>query len=392
MIIKRAIAKRMEQLLKQYPIVSLLGPRQSGKTTLAKEVCQGYSYVNMELPINRIRFAEDPLGFMINHPCPVIFDEVQQVPELLSYLQVEADRLGGTGLYVVTGIHQPRLRAAITQSLAGRVALLELLPLSIAELKENGIQIERDSIMLQGFMPRLYRYSMNAYDLYENYYKTYVERDVAQLIHLRDIHTFAVFMQLLAGRAGQLLNMASLARDVGVSAVTIKEWISLLEASYIVTLVRPYHNNFGKRLTKSPKLYFIETGLLCFLLGLHTEEQIKRDPLVGHIFENMVVMELLKTKYNENYSADLYFYHSDRGAEIDILLSNRNELTPVEIRAAYSYKNDFSKNLTKFVDLAKCSNRGFIIYAGETHHATTGPDWIHFSESATVMNSILSSF
>ncbi|MFV0275630.1 MAG: ATP-binding protein, partial [Parahaliea sp.] len=319
-MITRHLEQELHRLLKEYPCITLLGPRQAGKTTLARTLA-GYDYVNLELPEQREFATTDPKAFLARFEGKVILDEIQRVPALLSYIQVEVDRRQQNGQFVMTGSHQLELRAAINQSLAGRTALLHLYPFSMAELQDAGIGLPTAAdYIFQGFLPRIYDQHQRPIQAYSNYYQTYVERDVRQLINLKDQNTFENFLKLLAGRAGQLMDYQSLANDVGISATTIKNWLSVLEASYIVFKLPPYFNNFGKRVIKAPKYYFVETGLLSYLLGIEHPQQVARDPLIGQLFENLVISECLKAQANRGKRSDLYFFLDSNGNEIDLLL------------------------------------------------------------------------
>jgi len=323
MLIDREIEAELLQLLKEYPVVTLLGPRQAGKTTLAKKLMPvaGYAYCNLELPENRELATHDPKAFLRQFRGKVVLDEIQRVPLLLSYIQARVDEHQVNGEFVLTGSHQLELKAAIGQSLAGRTAILHLLPLSIAELTQADIRFDRfEAYAFHGFLPRIYDRKQRPTRAWSNYYQTYVERDVRLLINLKDASLFEKFIKLLAGRVGQILNLSSLAGDVGVDAKTIRQWLSILEASFIIFKLPPYYENFGKRVIKSPKYYFIDVGLLVFLLGIEHPDQITRDPLVGGIFENMVVIELLKARLNRGAMANLYYYRDSNGNEIDLLV------------------------------------------------------------------------
>ena len=288
-MIKRKIALELLKLLAEYPVVTILGPRQAGKTTLAKNVLNTYEYCNLEAPEIRAFATDDPKGFLAQFKKNVILDEIQRVPELLSYIQVIVDSEVRNGQFVLTGSHQLALHEAISQSLAGRTGILNLYPFSIDELSAADIFLgDYEHYIFQGFLPRIYDQHQRPTQAYSNYYQTYVERDVRQLINLKDIALFEKFIKLIAGRVGQLMDYSSLANDVGVSANTIKEWLSILEASFIVYKLSPYFENFGKRVVKSPKYYFMDTGLLAFLLGIEKASQVSRDPLVGQLFENLM--------------------------------------------------------------------------------------------------------
>jgi len=365
-MIKRHIEKELHELLREYPIVTILGPRQAGKTTLAKHALASYAYANLENPESRALAIDDPKAFLGQFKGNVILDEIQRVPELLSYIQDIVDTNKQNGQFVLTGSHQLALREAITQSLAGRTSILNLLPFSIAELSEAKITFpQMEEYIYQGFMPRIYDQQQRPTRAYSNYYQTYVERDVRQLINLKDFTLFEKFIKLLAGRIGQLMDYSSLANAVGVSSNTIKHWLSILEASFIVYKLTPYFENFGKRVVKSPKYYFIDTGLLAFLLGIEKPNQITRDPLVGQVFENLIVIECLKERLNQGNLPNLYFYRDSNGNEVDIIYQNGRELTAIEVKSSSTYKSTLLKGLKKMAKLSPSLTHSYLIYAGE---------------------------
>ncbi|MDR1280848.1 MAG: ATP-binding protein [Opitutaceae bacterium] len=365
-LIPRKATATLAKLAAQYPVVTITGPRQSGKTTLARFQFGDHRYVNLEAPDVRTFAVEDPREFLRQYPAPVIFDEIQNVPELLSYLQVMVDeRAGENGLYVLTGSRQPELRAAVSQSLAGRTGLLHLLPLSLVELRETGVCEDRDVVLHKGLMPKIYSQNVEPLFLYRDYFHTYVERDVRQLINVRDLSVFETFMRLVAGRVGQVVNLSALGDDAGVSHVTVREWLSVLEASYVIFPLRPYFRNFNKRQIKAPKLYFVEPGLVAYLLGLTSAEQVARDPLLGGLFENLVVIEALKARYNSGADADLYFFRDSRGGEVDLLFVKGRQVLPVEIKAARTWSQGFFQNLKSFAKMSEDILPGAVIYAGD---------------------------
>jgi len=363
---RRKIQAELALLAKQYKVVTITGPRQSGKTTLARMQFPDYNYVNLEEPESRQLAERDAKEFLKRYPTPVIIDEIQRLPMLLSYIQVESDKSKKKGAFILTGSHQPALKAEIAQSLAGRTAILQLLPLSLAELSEAGITMDRDDYIFKGFMPQLYEEELDVTRFYRNYYMTYVERDAKQLVNIRNFTAFETFIKLLAGRVGQLVNFSSLANDVGVAAGTISEWLSILEASYIIFRLPPYFENFGKRVTKSPKLYFTEVGLAAYLLELENPGMVARDPLLGGLFENMVVLEAIKARYNAGKDANMYFFRDSNGMEIDLLQSAGRTLYPMEIKAARTYSKDFTKNIDKFQKLSDKAGPGSVVYAGDS--------------------------
>lgn len=347
-----------------YPVVTIAGPRQSGKTTLARHLYPDFDYVSMEDMRERQFFREDPTHFLQLHKAPCIFDEVQNTPELLSYLQGIVDAEKRTGMYILTGSRQMELQQAITQSLAGRNGIADLLPLSQQELAAVGIQDDRDTALFRGCLPRVFEYNLAPGQAYSDYLRTYVERDVRQLVNVRNLQAFELFLKLLASRVGQVLNFASLAADVGVSSSTIREWISVLEASYIIFTLYPYHNNYGKRLTKSPKIYFTEPGLLPCLLGIESPSQLGRDPLLGNIFENMVVVEALKNRFNSGKRANLFFFRDTKGFEIDLILEEARCPRPIEIKSGMTFTPAMVKNIEKFSDFVPDALPPALIYAG----------------------------
>lgn len=284
-MIPRLLKKELLKQLDEYPIVTVLGPRQAGKTTLVIDALPDYSYVNLEIRDIRQFAQQDPKAILNRYPGRIIFDEIQRVPELLSYLQAIVDNRQGNGHYVLTGSHQLQFRASVRQSLAGRTGILHLLLLSIAELDAVNIKFNSfHEYVFQGFLPRIYDQNQRPHIAYANYYQTYVERDVRQLIQLKNTALFEKFIKLLAGRVGQIINYQSLSNDVGVDSKTIKQWLSIMEASFVVFKLPPYFENFGKRVIKSPKYYFTDTGLLAYLLDIEKAEQLVRDPLIGNIF------------------------------------------------------------------------------------------------------------
>jgi len=364
-MIKREITKECVQLLREYPVVTILGPRQAGKTTLARSFSE-YEYSNLELPENRDFAVNDPKAFLKQFTKKVILDEIQRVPELLSYIQVSVDETNLNGQFILTGSHQLALKESIAQSLSGRTALLHLLPLSISELNAADIKFKCfEEYVFSGFLPRIYDQKQRPLQAYSNYYQTYIERDVRQLVNLKDASLFEKFMKLLAGRVGQLVDYSSLSNDVGVDAKTIKNWLSILEASYIVFKLPPFYENFGKRVIKSPKYYFTEVGLLSYLLGIEKPAQVSRDPLVGSIFENMVVLECLKARFNRGKVANLYFYRDSNQNEIDLLIDNGAELTVVEIKSSSTYSSAQFKNINKVSKVIKKITEEYLVFTGE---------------------------
>ena len=376
-MIKRHIFAELQKLLGEYPVVTILGPRQAGKTTLAREMLSGYEYCNLEAPEVRQLALDDPNAFLSRLKGDTIIDEIQRAPHLLSYIQVIIDNERRNGRFVLTGSHQLALREAITQSLAGRTSILNLFPFSIAELFDAGISFELpEEFIYQGFLPRIYDQHQRPTPAWSNYYQTYVERDVRQLINLKDFSLFEKFMKLLAGRVGQLMDFTRLANETGVSVKTVKSWLSILEVSFIVYKLSPYFGNFGKRAVKSPKYYFIDTGLLAFLLGIEKPEQVYRDPLLGQMFENLIVIECLKSRANQGRLPNLYFYRDSNGNEVDILFQNGRELVAIEVKSSATYTASLLKGLKKMASVSPAVKRSYLVYSG---------DAFEFSDSITAL-------
>ena len=364
--IDRAIAAYARSLARQFPVISIQGPRQSGKTTLAKTLFPGHGYVNLEHPDARAAAEADGDSFLRYHPAPLVIDEAQRVPSLLSRIQVSVDeRPGETGLYVLTGSHQPALRAGLGQSLAGRVGIVTLLPLSIAELAAAGIASDRAGRVVEGFMPRIFSERQKPAELYRNYAATYLERDVSQLTALRERRPFETFVRLLAGRVGQLCNHAALSDETGVSAMTLRGWLSILEACHLAFELPPYYRNFGKRFVKTPKVYFCEPGLAAWQLGIRDAEQAVRDPAFGGLFENMVVVEALKARFNAGRTPDLYFMRDRHGTEIDLVVEDGHALHLFEIKSSASFSADFARNLRRCRQEIPGVASATVVYGGD---------------------------
>jgi len=342
----------------------------------------------MENPYERHAFEEDALGFLAAHPAPCIFDEVQNTPELLSYLQGIVDAADRNGMYILTGSRQMELQQAISQSLAGRSAMVDLLPLSLEELAEADIVLSRDEALFLGGLPRIHSHHQDPLMAYPDYVRTYIERDVRQLINIQKLREFEIFIRLLAARAGQLLNASSLANDVGVSAPTIREWISLLEASYVIFTLHPYYKNYGKRLVKTPKVFFTETGLITSLLSIKSPEQVQQHPLIGNIFENFVVAEMYKNQLNRGRKPHFFFYRDSGGLEIDLIQEEGIILRPMEIKSAVTYSPALYKNLQMFMKLSPSAVNPTLIYGGEEEVTLQGVKITSFRNSATLADEV----
>ena len=377
-MIEREIKKEFLQLLKEYPIVTILGPRQAGKTTLSLKSLKQYDYCNLEIPENREFALNDPKAFLAQFKKKVILDEIQRTPQLLSYIQAIVDVNQINGQFVLTGSHQLELKEAVTQSLAGRTGILNLLPFSISELASAKIKYDSfEDYAFRGFLPRVYDQDQRPTQAYSNYYQTYVERDVRQLINLKNASLFEKFLRLLAGRIGQIIDYTSLGNDVGVDSKTIKDWLSILEASYIVYKLEPYFENFGKRVIKSPKYYFMDVGLLCYILGIENSSQISRDPLVGNIFENLIVIDCLKARLNQGKMPHLYFFRDSNQKEIDIIFQDGRELVGIEIKSSSTFSTSMVKNLNTLKDTIKFK-KSYLIYSGEDKKMSNDIEFLNF--------------
>lgn len=384
-MIARTIRTELLTLLGEYPVVTILGPRQAGKSTLAQSL-EGYGYSSLEDPDTREFATRDPRAFLRSLPERAVLDEIQRVPTLLSYIQTTVDKEKRPGQFILTGSYQLLLREGISQSLAGRTAVLHLLPLSIAELEMEGIRFPSSwEYCFTGFLPAIHARSLRPVQTYAHYYQTYLERDVRQLVQLKDATLFQNFIRLLAGRTGQIMDYASLASDTGVSPTTVKNWLSILEASFIVFRLPPYFRNFGKRVIKSPKYYFVDVGLLCYLLGITKAEQVQRDPLVGSIFENLVVVELMKKRYNDGFLPDLYFMRDSHGNEVDILFPQGNEFIAVEIKSAGTFSFSALKGLKKFRSLVPESH-SCLVYNGEEMLLSDETRILNFRNCQTILD------
>ena len=354
----------LKKLAKGFPIVTITGPRQSGKSTLVKEVFSDKKYVSFENSALRKQAAEDPHDFLAQFPEGAIIDEVQRVPDIFSYLQTLVDERNKVGLFILTGSNQFEYMQNLTQSLAGRTAILKLLPFSYSEIYgENRINL--DEILLRGFYPAIFDKKISETDFYPSYITTYLERDVRQISNIVNLSIFQNFLELCAGRTGQILNKNSLANECGVSQPTIEEWITILEASFIVYRMRPYFKNLKKRIVKSPKLYFFDTGLVCSLLNIETTEQLKRHPLRGEIFETFVVSEFLKYRFHQGFRSNFYFYRDSNMNEIDVIIDTGYGPVPLEIKSGMTINDSFFKGLNFFRKLANRYKNSGLIYGGD---------------------------
>jgi len=362
-MISRKAQQTLVHLASQFRAVAVTGPRQSGKTTLVRAVFPDKEYVNLENPDTRSFASEDPRGFLGMYPDGAIIDEIQRVPELFSYLQQILDDSPVNGKFILTGSNKFLIQEGISQSLAGRAGYLFLLPLGLNEIpdmKENTNQL-----MFKGGYPALYQNQSDVGLFYSNYIRTYVERDVRLIKNISDLNAFERLIRLCAGRTSQLLNMSSLAVEVGVDVKTIDAWLSVLEAGFVVFRLQPYHKNFNKRVIKSSKIYFYDTGLACSLLGIQSHEQLDLHPLRGSLFENLCVTEFLKHRFNQGLRANLYFWRDNSGNEIDLILEKANDSVPVEIKAGKTITSSYFKGVNYWKKLTK-NDTGFVIYDGDS--------------------------
>ncbi|MBI5204631.1 MAG: ATP-binding protein [Nitrospirae bacterium] len=365
-MIIRAAEGTIRSLLRGFPVVTITGPRQSGKTTLAKTIFSGKPYASLEDPDVRLIARDDPRAFLERFPDGAVLDEVQRCPDILSYLQTAVDADGRMGLFILTGSQQFGLLSGVTQSLAGRTAFVELLPFSLDELeKVDKLPKRLDDMLIKGGYPPLYARHVSLRAWFGSYVTAYIERDVRQVLKVQELETFQRFVRLCAGRTGQLLNLNSLAADCGITHNTAKSWISVLEASYIIFLLRPHHANFNKRLIKAPKLYFYDAGLVSWLLGIQTPQQLETHPLRGNIFETFIVAELMKSRLNRGERPNLYFWRDSNGNEVDVVIEHGQKLMPVEIKSGRTVASDFFSGLGKWVAMAGDLSSGpTLIYGG----------------------------
>jgi predicted AAA+ superfamily ATPase len=366
-MIKRAISEELLDCCTEYPVVTVFGPRQSGKTVLVRENFPDKPYYLLEDPATRQAADMDPMGFLGQMKEGAVLDEIQRLPALLSYIQGIVDKARQPGMFIlIASYHQPDLHKAISQSLAGRTALLTLLPFSLEELQQFQTEWDAYDLIVKGAFPRLHEKNLKPERFFNGYLQTYVERDVRALINLKDLNRFQHFLTLLAGRIGQVINYTSLSDDTGVSATTIKNWISVLKASYVVFELPPFFENIRKRVVKSPKLYFTDTGLAAFLLGIRTAEQASRDPLRGGLYENLIILEIMKYRLNQGRRPDLYFFRDTHGSEVDLLIREQGKLFPVEIKSSATFSKSFLKGIERFRSLtSNCRTDGAVLYNGD---------------------------
>ncbi len=384
-MIEREITPCLVGLFEQHPFVTVTGPRQSGKTTLCRATFPHLDYVNLEAPDQR-EFAEsDPRGFLARLSEGAILDEIQRVPELLSYLQVLADEAGRNSLFVLTGSEQFRLREANSQSLAGRTALLRLLPFSLAERRQTRANDNVDDILYSGFYPRIHDRKLEPRQALGDYFETYVERDVRRVGEIRNLANFRRFVRLCAGRIGQLANLSSLGADAGVSHTTAGHWLAVLEASHVVFRLPPFHANIRKRLVKTPKLYFYDVGLASYLIGIEHAGQLSTHPLRGPLFENTVVVEALKHRFNRGRRSDLSFFRDSQGLECDLVCENGNGMGAIEIKSGATVASDWFDSLNRVAKtLPQIASRA-IVYGGSERQSRQDAEVVPLADLSEIL-------
>ena len=381
-MIEREITPRLTALFQQYPFVTVTGPRQSGKTTLCQAAFPDLAYANLEAPDQRDFAESDPRGFLAQFDEGAVIDEVQRVPTLLSYLQVIADERGGNGLFVLTGSEQFQLSSAIGQSLAGRTALLRLLPFSMAERQRAGVGSAVDEILYSGFYPRIIHQDLNPTQALADYFETYVERDVRRLGEIRNLSNFRRFVRLCAGRVGQLINLSSLGAEAGVSHTTAREWLTVLEASYILFQLPPYFANIRKRLVKSSKFYFCDVGLAAYLVGIENADQIATHPLRGALFENAVVGEALKHRFNRGQQPNLSFFRDSKGLECDLFYPAGNGIAAFEVKSGATISSEHFRALHRVAELLPSIVSKTVVYGGMTRQTRSDCEAITLADLA----------
>ncbi|MFZ5376206.1 MAG: ATP-binding protein [Patescibacteria group bacterium] len=394
-MIKRLIASHIDRLKKKFPVIVVTGPRQSGKTTLIRKIFSDYQYFNLENPETLGIVENDPAGFINANTQKIIIDEVQRAPQLVSYIQAAIEEQKIMGNFILSGSENLLISEKVNQSLAGRAAYINLLPLSIEELK-NHKDVAGDVYeqIFTGFYPAIYDKNITPVDYYDQYIATYVERDLKQISNITNLSLFRKFLVLLAGRIGQLVNTSSLANDVGVAPNTIENWISILEASYLVFRLQPYYENYGKRYIKSSKIYFNDTGLACRLLGLTSADEVSKHYLVGGLFENLTILELKKHILNHSKSAKLYFFRDSNGNEVDLLIDGGISQIPIEIKSGATFSTEFLKGLEYWQKLkddqpnTKPSLPGFVIYNGTQAHKSQKYELLKWSNLNSLLEQI----
>jgi predicted AAA+ superfamily ATPase len=390
MLIQRTIHADLIRLAGQYPVITIIGPRQSGKSTLTRMAFPDKPYVSLEQLGLRDFALSDPVGFLNTHAREgAILDEIQRAPGLLSEIQVRVDaRPELKGAFILTGSHQFLLMESVTQSLAGRTAILRLLPFSLAECGSlTAVPADLSQLLFHGFYPRIFADRLDPVEALSFYVTTYVERDVREIMAIKDLTIFSRFLRLCAGRTGQILNASSLAADAGINHNTARAWLSLLEASFIITLLQPHHNNFNKRLIKAPKLYFWDVGLACHLLGIEHAGQVASHPLVGALFETFVVTELMKQRLNRVREPRLFYWRDNAGHEVDLLYETADTIVPIEIKLGATVQRDAWKGIEYYRSLNPGATPGIVVYGGnEQQERSSGLRIVGYNAIGSLMD------
>jgi len=374
MYFPRQAEKTIARLLEQYPAIVLSGPRQSGKSTLAKKILDGLPYVSLENLDERSFAVSDPRAFLNRFTGGGVIDEIQKAPDLLSYLQSFLDEKKNAKPIILTGSAQLTLLANVSQTLSGRVAIVELLPLAYSELKSEAPK-KLEEMLFEGMYPKIHKEKLSPSDWIQDYIKTYIERDVRDILKIHDLASFQRFVKMCAARAGQILNLSSLANDCGISHSSAASWLNILETTYIVHRVRPHFRNFSKRLIKSPKLYFYDTGILCFLLSIKNAEELVNHSMRGAIMENWVASEIVKSRFNLHQQNDLAFWRDSKGNEVDFIVERKGKLLPIEVKSGQTVNADYFKGLKYWRDLAgEDAGASAVLFAGDTSQSRSNID------------------
>jgi predicted AAA+ superfamily ATPase len=378
--IQRDISAHLLSAAKDYPVITLTGPRQSGKTTLCRMIFPQLPYANLEDPEVRAYARDDAKAFLGAFPNGAVIDEFQHVPDLASYIQIMVDNPGFKGTFVLTGSQNLAVRNSVSQSLAGRTAIIELLPLSWPEVAPMMSNASTDQLLFQGFYPRIYDQQLDPSRTLSDYIATYVERDLRQISMIHDLSLFQKFLGLCAGRVGQVLNLESLGNDTGISQTTARQWLSLLEASYIGFRLQPYFANISKRLIKTPKFYFYDVGLAAHLMGICDAGQLRNHPLRGMLFENMVVVEIKKHFLNQGLRPQMFFYRDSNGIEVDLVLDLAGHSVPIEIKSAATLSTALFKGIEQFMKIMPSAQHPALVYDGTQHHQQRGAQVLNFRD------------
>lgn len=390
MFIKRNITKELKILSNEFPVVAILGPRQSGKTTLSGKVFPNHRYVTLEDPDEREFATLDPKGFLNKYNREVIIDEIQYCPELFSYMQGIVDNQKETGSFIITGSENYLMNEKISQSLAGRVGLATLLPFSYTELKAYRKSYTANDLMFAGFYPPIYSRNIRPASFYSTYVNTYLERDVRKISQITDFSRFIRFLKLLAGRTGQLLNKNALAIEAGISHTTIEKWLSVLETAYIIFRLQPWFKNFNKRVVKQPKVYFYDTGLVSYLLGMRNKHEIETHYLRGNLFENFIISELIKENFNRGQMFGFWFWRDNHNNEIDLIIETGEEILAIEIKSGETFRSDFIKSLTQWSRLTNTPVKNlFVVYGGNNSMTFKDINILKWKNAASILESLI---